>query len=195
MGFVSGRSLVYLLLAVMVGCRQSTPLTTPEPDLQETCTEKKTTTEGKEPESSQALRLAAEEEAEKNMDAIARYDHPLPLQNVPVVTQLKHSIVAIKNAGESTLLYRGWGNNQIHLWQEIDEGGWVEGKNASWKCGTFGGEDIEILPGKTAYYRIRFLESDKREWMWGAFREKGTARQDRVILATEPEIPRDLLSQ
>lgn len=181
-----GRFLICWLLAVTVGCGGPAPV--PEAATQISVTATKPAPIAKTPESAAAKRLAAEEEAEKAMSALDRFDRPLPLQNIPVITQLKHSIVAVKNVGASTLLYLGWRRPFIKQWQEVDSGGWREGDNSSFRCGVFPPRQFELPPGKTAYIRIEFFNSKKRERMWGFFREKGTARQDRVILATEPKL-------
>ncbi|MFT4555084.1 MAG: hypothetical protein ACI92S_000413 [Planctomycetaceae bacterium] len=131
---------------------------------------------------------------EENAETELQFDQPLlPLRNFPVVLETtfgnRDAVLTVKNVGDSTLIFGGGGlpNEPMMIDQhhEFEQGGyWIRPKD-KWNCMPL--PKFELAPKKTATLRVTFSGSEERERVLAFFRQKGTRRACRVVLATEPE--------
>lgn len=112
------------------------------------------------------------------------------LQNLPLVHAGQTpdadglTEVTVRNIGETTLLYYGYGpDGPQHFMEVRGADGW-ETNGWDW-CGT-GMERFSIAPGGTAVFRVHFnprSAGDESRVLTG-FQEKDTDRRSYVVLAT-----------
>ena len=112
-----------------------------------------------------------------------------PLRNLPVIApaggpdEKGIQEVEVRNVGDTTLLYWGYGPDQPQAFQEIggDEGWEIAGWN--W-CGT-GLREYAIPPGGAVTFRVSITGTERVRVLTG-FSEKDTDRRSYVVLATRP---------
>lgn len=131
---------------------------------------------------------------EDRAEAALEIDQPLlPLRNFPVVLETvsgeRNTLLTVKNVGDSTLIFRGSGSPNgpiiIEQFREHQHGRYWLRPEEQWNCLSF--PKFELAPGTTVRLSVRFSNSEKRERILGFFRQKGTSRGCRVVLATQPD--------
>lgn len=187
MAFKPRKYLSYYILLAAIGCGKPTAKQTADRAIDTRITVAHSAVAAKIEDDVKTARELQEEKDEAEL----QLDKPfLPLRNFPVVLKTifgdEDAVLTVKNVGDSTLIFAGDGYEpmMIDQYHEFEEGGyWIRPKD-KWNC--FPLPEFELVPKMTVTLRVTFSRSEKRERVLAFFRQKGTRRACRVVLATEP---------